>query len=339
MKQNFFKISGITGLILLLQIVAFSQDGSDSSKPKTDKIADNEEIIIKSKTGKDSKITLEIRDGQVTINGKPIDEFEDDDVSIKKRRNEFEGLDNLRMIAPHIEQDLKSPFRGGTWNIDGEPEAMIEFDSKSAFLGVTTESADKGGTEITEVVKGSAAEKTGLKKGDVITRIGDRKVDSQDDIVSALRHYKPQDKVTVTFRREGKEEKLTATLGQSDSHSFRSFNYSMPKIKDDSRIWRYGESYTMGTRPRLGIKAQDTEDGKGVKVLDVDDDSPADKAGIKEGDIITQFDGKEVNSAQTLGTLARENRTKYEFKVKLTRDGKEQDLEVKIPRKLKTEEL
>jgi serine protease Do len=58
-----------------------------------------------------------------------------------------------------------------------------------------------------------------------------------------------------------------------------------------------------------------------------------------EGDIITQFEGKEVNSAETLANLARENKEKYSLKLKLNRDGKYQEVEVKIPRKLKTANL
>ena len=53
-------------------------------------------------------------------------------------------------------------------------------------------------------------------------------------------------------------------------------------------------------QPKLGIKAQDAEDGKGVNVLEVEDSSAAFKSGLKKGDIIVQFDGAEVNSTNEL---------------------------------------
>jgi serine protease Do len=100
------------------------------------------------------------------------------------------------------------------------------------------------------------------------------------------------------------------------------------------RVFSFGES-----RPKLGIRAQDTEDGKGVKVLDIDEDSPADKAGIKEGDIITRFDGKDVNSATELADIARESKGKTDMKISVTHEGKSREVDVKIPKKLKTADL
>ena len=67
--------------------------------------------------------------------------------------------------------------------------------------------------------------------------------------------------------------------------------------------------------PKIGIKAQDTEEGKGVNVLDVTDGSAAEKAGLKKGDVITRFDGNEVNSANELIQQVRGSREKSSVKV------------------------
>jgi serine protease Do len=90
---------------------------------------------------------------------------------------------------------------------------------------------------------------------------------------------------------------------------------------------------------KFGIRAQDTEDGKGVKVLDVDDESTAAKAGIKEGDIITRFDGKEINSATALTEAAHAAKEKASVKISLIRDGKTQEVEVHVPKRLRTADL
>jgi len=97
--------------------------------------------------------------------------------------------------------------------------------------------------------------------------------------------------------------------------------------------------YGFGNKPRLGIRAQDTEDGKGVKVLSVDDESTAEKAGIKEGDVITEFDGKKISSTDELVDAARDAKDKAAFKITFNRDGKSQSVEVKTPKKLKTANL
>jgi serine protease Do len=152
---------------------------------------------------------------------------------------------------------------------------------------------------------------------------------------------KPEEKVAVTVMRNNKEEKLTASLGKraGAQNLFNSPEFNFEELNMDMENLGRNGSLTMAGRPRLGIKAQDTEEGKGVKVLEVDDESNAEKAGIEEGDIIVEFDGKPVNSATELSTAAREAREKNPIKVKLTRDGKSHDIEIKIPKKLKTANL
>jgi serine protease Do len=329
MKQYFLKISGFAALVLLLHVNGFAQDES-VIKEKPGKMGDRDEIIIKRKGDKDSKVVIEIKDGQVFINGKPADDFDDDNIIIKRKRN---GDEDLFALAP------RSPFRGGVWSYSGD------VDSKTAFLGVSSEKDEKEGVEIQEVTKGSGAEKAGLKKGDIITKIDDVKIDDPEELTETIRKHKPEDKIVVTFKRDGKEQKATAVLGKFKWEGSRGYNYNfkMPEINNDlnwvnpprgprAYVWSDGG-------PKIGIKAQDTEDGKGVKVLDVDDESPASKAGLKEGDVITQFDGKDVNGANQLAELARVAKTKPSVKIKLNRGGKVQELNVKIPKKLKTADL
>ena len=74
-------------------------------------------------------------------------------------------------------------------------------------------------------------------------------------------------------------------------------------------------------------------------MLDVDEGSNAEKAGIKEGDIISEVDGKSISNTDELVKTMKENKDKTSVKVKLNRSGKTQQIEVKMPRNLKTAEL
>ena len=94
-----------------------------------------------------------------------------------------------------------------------------------------------------------------------------------------------------------------------------------------------------GGTPKLGLSVQDTDDGKGVKVIEVDDESNAKKAGIKEEDIVLEFDGKAVNSTDEIVKVIKESKDKISVMVKLQRAGKIQNIEVKMPRKIKTADL
>lgn len=335
MRRYSLPLASLAALVLMLNQPVAAQDGGDKNK-----IKQYDEIIIRKKSDKDGKVVVEIKDGNVTINGKPLADFEDDNISVRK------GHPGRPNVA------IQSPFRsnGGGWNFNGDNLNFNEL-TNAPFLGVATEDS-KQGAIVEEVTKGSAAEKAGLKKGDVITKIGDDAVFTHDEVTKAVKKHKPEDKVAIVYKRDGKEQKATVTLGKrSSSMSFSSPDMapnleglqglqSIPGLRNfDFNFDDNGPRvFSMG-RPRLGIRAQDTEDGKGVKVLDVDDESIAEKAGIKENDVITEFDGKVVNSADELSAAARESREKPTVTVKLTRDGKTQTLELKTPKKLKTANL
>ena len=89
----------------------------------------------------------------------------------------------------------------------------------------------------------------------------------------------------------------------------------------------------------MGLSIQDTDDGKGVKVIEVDRDSNASKAGLKEDDVIVEVDGKAVNGADAMAKVIKESKDKGSVNMKVLRGGKTHNIEVKIPKKLKTADL
>lgn len=320
MKRYLLSCTAIAGLALLLsQPVAAQDKEKENGKSK---LNENEEIIIKRKGDKDSKVTIEIKGDEVTVNGKPLDEYDDENIVIRKGRSKL-------LVPPH------SPFRGGgTLSLEDFPRG------NTAFLGVITEKSEKG-AKIREVTEGSAADKAGLKEGDVITKIEDATIATPEDLTKAIRRQKPEDKITITYERNGKSDKTTATLGERKAMAF-SFESPRFEVPDFNFRWPEGmenHSFSYRGKPRVGIKAQDTEDGKGVKVVDVDEESAAEKAGIKEGDVITEFDGQKVNSAGELAAAARAAKDKTSVKITYNRGGKSKTVEVKTPKKLQTATL
>jgi serine protease Do len=77
-------------------------------------------------------------------------------------------------------------------------------------------------------------------------------------------------------------------------------------------------------------KQFDLEDEKGVLVGDVVEDSPAEKAGIRRGDVIVEFDGKEVKDATTLRNVVAGTAPNTGVSLKLLREGKPKTVQVKI---------
>jgi serine protease Do len=95
----------------------------------------------------------------------------------------------------------------------------------TAYLGVFTtdlspEDASRfdlpvdSGALVEQVVPGSAAADAGVRKGDIITALGDAKVESYGDLLGALRDYQPGDTVTLTVFRNGDKTNLEVTLGE-----------------------------------------------------------------------------------------------------------------------------
>ncbi|MBC7829876.1 MAG: PDZ domain-containing protein [Chitinophagaceae bacterium] len=319
--RKYLSAAAIAISALLLNDAVIAQDKEDKEKTKT-RMGEYDEIIIKRKdVSKDGKVTIEIKDGEVKVNGKPIDEYDDDNLSVRKKKTLSYGV-----AAP-------SPFRSSMNFGDGHNFLL---DEDRPFLGVTTDEGE-GGAKITGITKNSAAEKAGLLKGDIITKVNDERIADHGDVTKVIGKLKPEDKVSISYKRDGKENKVTAVLGKRPGSTIygpnSDFNF------DFDHDGQLGQVFSYGGRPRIGIKAQDTDDGKGVKVIDVDEGSAADKSGIKENDVITEFEGKAVNSADALAEASRESKDKSSVKIKLNRGGNSQTIDVKIPRKLKTANL
>src|SRR4029079_3182072 len=175
------------------------------------------------------------------------------------------------------------------------------------------------------ITKESAAEKAGLKKGDIITKIGDRKIESTDDVTDAIRNHKPGDKVSVTYLRDGKTQTATAELTKwkgvrmntVTTPQMRTFERQMENMNQQFNL--NGGTYSLAFgRPKLGLSIQDTDDGVGVKVLDVDEESIAAKAGIKKDDIILGVDDTDIKGTDDVikATRSRGEKPSYRFKVK-----------------------
>ena len=99
----------------------------------------------------------------------------------------------------------------------------------------------------------------------------------------------------------------------------------------------FGEGFPR--HQKLGLKIQDTEDGKGVKVLDVDKDSPAEKAGLKKDDIVTEIGDKKVSNTDEAREQLMDSMEKSSYSIKANRNGVPMSFEINIPKKLKTANL
>jgi serine protease Do len=330
--------------------------------PSSDK--ETQEIIIRKKGSKDTKVTVEITGNKVMINGKPMAEFKEDGITINNRKiiiregNKFTmdfsdditrmNDDNTRMNDDNTR--MLDNLEGMDFNDFGGVETT------KSFLGVGTEK-DKEGAKIMNVEKASPAEKAGLKVDDIIYKVNDKKVDGMIALSEIVTAMKVGDKATVYFLRNGKKEQVDATIGER-KNTFtinKVFAYKMPDgkvrslrmprmprdidIKGNFNFDNNSNIFLDLRKPKLGLKIQDTEEGNGVKVLDVEAESASAKAGLLKDDIVTEIGGVKVNTTDDAREQLKENKEKSTYIIKAKRNGKEMEFTIKIPKKLKTAEL
>ncbi len=146
-------------------------------------------------------------------------------------------------------------------------------------LLISSDHTDGRGAKIREVKEGSSAAKAGFKADDLILKIDDQSITSSYRYWSVVGTYPMDDEITVTVERkkEGDEKEILKIKVKLDR----------PEIAIDPRP--KGAGY-------MGIQVDDAEEG--VKITKLTPGSPADDAGIQEGDIILKFEGKKPANAK-----------------------------------------
>jgi serine protease Do len=106
---------------------------------------------------------------------------------------------------PRFEMTMQNPMLGIVC------EGLEREEQLAEFFGV------KDGVLVRSVKKGSAAEKAGIKAGDVITKVDDSKVSTASEITRTLRGLKSKKSFSVTVVRNRKEILLTVTMESTGS--------------------------------------------------------------------------------------------------------------------------
>ncbi len=106
---------------------------------------------------------------------------------------------------PDFKQN-ESPSEGSTTSPSGTGYGSVWFGIVPNF------EPDPNGFKIQGTSPGSPAEKAGLLNGDILVTMGGNKIKNIKDLSTAIKSYKPGDKVPVTYLRDGKEKKVEVTM-------------------------------------------------------------------------------------------------------------------------------
>lgn len=199
-----------------------------------------------------------------------------------------------------------------------------------AILGVSIRDIDQNlvdeegledlkGVYIADVVEGGAAEKAGVKKGDVVLKIEDEKVNSSSKLQEKIGKYRPGDQIEILVRRGDKTTELKAVLLSKDGEAkIEKVARSNTKTFEGINL----SNTTKSEREKLEIKS-------GAKVESIDDGAFKD-AGIPAGFVITHINNERVYSPQGAMAILSNLRGAIVVEGK-TKSGKEKIYAVKLP--------
>ncbi len=153
------------------------------------------------------------------------------------------------------------------------------------------------GVIVSNVERGSPAERAGLKQGDVITVINGNQIEDDNSLRNVIASAGPGSEVTITVLRDGREQQLRATLDELASQTTgRPTSAPDAGSGDEERIGWAVTPMTPELAARLGLGSG----ARGLVITDVDPAGAAAEAGLQPGDVIEQVNRQPVRSMEDL---------------------------------------
>lgn len=192
------------------------------------------------------------------------------------------------------------------------------FAESHGYLGVMVgidKELERGPT-IQEVFPDSPAAKAGLKDGDEILKVGEHQPRDIEAFLKAVASYRSGERVTLVVRRGNRQLSIPAALAEGPT------NGTTRRLEEFGTTLAQGTAYLgitvklvnpdLQRQARIGVES-------GVYIVDVVPSSPADKAGLVPGDVITAAGGKLVRSPLELRYLVEQNGPGKEMSVSIIR--------------------
>ncbi|BCX02208.1 MAG: hypothetical protein KatS3mg053_0146 [Candidatus Roseilinea sp.] len=178
---------------------------------------------------------------------------------------------------------------------------------------------------VTEVISNSPAAAAGLQRGDIITAVNDTRLDAQNSLADVITKFKPGDVVTLTIRRNDVEQTLKVTLGENPEKkgaAFLGVRYAPAFVA----LWRSPHNILVPP----GDVVPMPETWAAVTINNVVAGSPADKAGLKQGDMILSANDKPIKSPQDLVELVRNSKPGDRVTLSVQRQGEDKPVEITV---------
>ncbi|MDE3057155.1 MAG: PDZ domain-containing protein [Bacteroidota bacterium] len=152
------------------------------------------------------------------------------------------------------------------------------------------------GACVSSVAPNSPADSIGLKEGDIIISFNGKTIDDADDLVRAVEKTKPGIKVSLGVMRNSEKKNYAVVLRSHKKFPepiFGSFKFRTPKTMFSERNIL---GMTLSTLNKQLAGYFGAPDDKGVLIEKVEKESPAEKAGMKAGDVMTHIQDERIQN-------------------------------------------
>jgi serine protease Do len=201
------------------------------------------------------------------------------------------------------------------------------------WLGVTIQDVNRDlaesfdldrpmGALIAQLAPGGPAEGAGFEPGDVIVEFAGQPIDTSADLPHVVGLLRPGTEVDSVVIREGKRRTLTVTVGGLDADE--DLAAASAGSSDEGRLGILAEDAASDILERWGLSG-------GVLVRQVDPGSPAARAGIRAGDVITMFANQPVQSLDDLRAASEGSKPGQSVPVRLIRRGSPLFIGLRMP--------
>jgi serine protease Do len=274
----------------------------------------------------------------------------------------------IQQNVQKVQQDAQDKVQENTDHIFGiSPDIVVSSADEGGWLGVeigevTAEKAKDlklpavRGVVVDDVEPDSPAAKAGIKEKDVITQYDGRPVEGTVQFRRLIRETPPSRSVTLEISRGGSTQNISVVLGDRSDVSVRkmkgkmrnfggAYSFSMPNVEELPDMPDVMDART----PILGINAEDltgqlgsyfgAPSNAGVLVREVRPGTPAEKAGLKAGDVIIKIESKEVRTLTDLRAQLRDKSNQASVSMGVLRKGSEITVTVPIEKPRPMEQM
>ncbi len=173
------------------------------------------------------------------------------------------------------------------------------------------------GMLITEVVKGSPAEKFGLKSGDVIIKLDNKELSNTNDLAIIIGNLEPGVKVNFTLLRDNKTIEKEVTIGTRTTNSFSENKNTTPNNNSSEGVYieKYGLNIA-NLNADIRKKYNLSNDNSGVIITNIEANSMAQANRLQTGDLIYKINNSVVKNTDEIVKISKSDTDRNYFFIK-----------------------